>query len=88
MEQEESSFHINPNTEENWSEASKKLPKKLIINGTEYKTADLSDKTKKLALIYINDSSIVGQFKELLALAELGLATISKEVQESIEKSS
>ena len=88
MEQEESSFHINPNTEANWSEASKKLPKTLIVNGTEYKTSELSETTKKLALIYINDSSIVSQFKELLALAELGLATISKEVQESIEKSS
>ena len=88
MEQEESTFHINPNTEDSWSEASKKLPKTLIINGTEYKTSGLSDKTKKLALIYINDSSIVSQFKELLALAELGLSTISKEVQETIEENS
>ena len=88
MEQEESTFHINPNTEGSWSEASKKLPKTLIINGTKYKTSELSDKTKKLALIYINDSSIVSQFKELLALAELGLSTISKEVQETIEENS
>ena len=88
MEQDESTFHINPNTEDSWSEASKKLPKTLIINGTEYKTSELSDKTKKLALIYINDSSIVSQFKELLALAELGLSTISKEVQETIEENS
>ena len=88
MEQEESTFHINPNTEDSWSEASKKLPKTLIINETEYKTSELSDKTKKLALIYINDSSIVNQFKELLALAELGLSTISKEVQETIEENS
>ena len=86
MEQEESIFHINPNNEANWSEASKNLPKKLIINGVEYKTSELPEKTKKLALIYINDNSIVSQYKELLALAELGLSTISKEIQDSIEK--
>ena len=88
MEPEENTFHINPITDADWSKASKKLPETLIINGTEYKTLELSDKTKKLALIYINDSSIISQFKELLALAELGLSTISKEVQESLENNS
>lgn len=88
MENKESSFHINPNTDADWSKATKQLPEKITINGKDYKSADLPEDTKKLALIYMNDSSLLNQFKELLALAELGLSTISKEVQESLEKNS
>ena len=88
MENKESTFHINPSTDADWSKASEQLPEKITINGKEYKTSHLPEDTKKLALIYINDSSIINQFKELIALAELGLSTISKEVQESLEKRS
>ena len=88
MESQECTFHINPSTDADWSKASERLPEKITINGKEYKSSDLPEETKKLALIYMNDSSIVNQFKELLALAELGLSTISKEVQESLEKKS
>jgi len=88
MENKESTFHINPSTDADWSKASEQLPEKVTINGKEYKTSDLPEETKKLALIYMNDSSIINQFKELIALAELGLSTISKGVQESLEKKS
>ena len=88
MTAKSSEFHINPDTEDTWSEASKTLPKKISINGKEYTSSKLSDKTKKLALIYFNDRQIVGQFKELVALAELGLNAVSKEVQESLDQES
>jgi hypothetical protein len=87
MKKNDSDFHINPSTDADWLQASGKFPEKITINGLEYNSSNLSEKTKKLALIYMNDRSILNQFKELLALAELGLNTISKEVQESIDES-
>lgn len=86
MKKKDSTFHINPSTEAGWLKASKQLPDKITINGSEYDTSNLSEETKKLVLIYINDSSILGQFKELIALAELGLSSISKEIQDSIKE--
>tara|TARA_B000000565_G_C23472812_1_gene256610 strand:- start:69 stop:398 length:330 start_codon:yes stop_codon:yes gene_type:complete len=84
MSTQGSDFHINPDTETTWNEASKTLPEKILINGQEHKTSELSEKTKKLALIYLNDRQIIGQFKELIALAELGLNAVNKEVQDSL----
>jgi hypothetical protein len=88
VKKKDSTFHINPGTEAEWTEATKQLPEKITINGEEYDTSDLPEKTKKLALIYMNDSSILSQFKELIALAELGLSSIIKEIQDSINEKS
>jgi hypothetical protein len=88
MRDKASEFHINPDTDTSWDEASKTLPNKISINGKEYTTKALSEKTKKLALIYFNDRQIISQFKELVALAELGLNAVSKEVQESLNQDS
>ncbi len=76
-------FHINESNEESWLKTASQLPKTININGQETETELLSDKKKKLLAIYINDSNLVGQFKELLALAELGLKSIESEISSS-----
>ena len=86
MSKQDSGFHINPETDDSWNQASKGLPKKITINGEQYASSKLSEKTKKLVLIYLNDKQIIGQFKELIALAELGLNVVSKEVEESLNE--
>ncbi|OUV13808.1 MAG: hypothetical protein CBC46_06695 [Verrucomicrobiaceae bacterium TMED86] len=78
-------FHINPVTDDNWRQAAKDLPEKITINGKEYKTKSLSENTKKLVMIYMSDTQIFRQFKELMALAELGLSAVNSEIEESIK---
>lgn len=78
-------FHINPVTDENWKEAAQDLPKEITINGKKYKTSSMSENTKKLVMIYISDSQIFRQFKEIMALAELGLSAIHSKIEESIK---
>lgn len=78
-------FHINPLTDDSWEEAAKDLPDEITINGKSYKTNSLSENTKKLVMIYISDTQILRQFKELTALAELGLSAIDAEIEQSIK---
>lgn len=78
-------FHINPVTDDTWKEAAKELPEEILINGKKYKTKTLSENTKKLIMIYMSDTQIFRQFKELMALAELGLSAINSEIEESIK---
>ena len=78
-------FHINPLTDDTWKEAAKDLPEEILINGKKYKTKTLPEDTKKLVMIYMSDTQIFRQFKELMALAELGLSAINSEIEESIK---
>ena len=78
-------FHINPLADDTWKEAAKDLPEEILINGKKYKTNTLPEDTKKLVMIYMNDTQIFRQFKELMALAELGLSAINSEIEESIK---
>ena len=79
-------FHINPITDDSWKEAAKELPKEITINGKKYKTNSLSENTKKLVMIYMSDAQIFRQFKEIMALAELGISAIHSEIEESIKE--
>jgi hypothetical protein len=78
-------FHINPITDDTWKKAAKDLPEEILINGKKYKTKNLPENTKKLVMIYMSDTQIFRQFKELMALAELGLSAINSEIEESIK---
>ena len=60
------------------------MPEKLTINGKEFETADLSENVRKLLVIYLSDLRIVGQQKEMLALAELGLKALAGEIEKNL----
>ena len=79
-----SPLHINPTNDDAWKQASSSLPETIKIAGKQYTTEGLSDKTKKLAIIFLHDKQLIGQFKELIALAELGLNAIQSEVEQSL----
>ncbi|CAK27523.1 Hypothetical protein SynRCC307_0620 [Synechococcus sp. RCC307] len=75
---------VNSDSSHLLAQAASSLPETVTISGTEYKTEELSNQTKQLVLIYLADQKILGQQKELLALAELGLKTLVKEIESSI----
>ena len=81
-----SSFGIEINTaaDANWAQVADSLPEKVTINGKEFKTADLSQNARKLLVIYLSDLRIVGQQKEMLALAELGLKALAGEIEKNL----
>ena len=81
-----SSFGIEINTaaDANWAQVADSLPEKVTINGKDYKTDDLSGSARKLLVIYLSDLRIVGQQKEMLALAELGLKALASEIQKNL----
>lgn len=81
-----SSFGIEINTaaDANWAQVADSLPEKLTINGKEFETADLSENVRKLLVIYLSDLRIVGQQKEMLALAELGLKALAGEIEKNL----
>ena len=81
-----SGIEINTAAEPAWTNMAQSLPEELTINGKEYKTADLSDKTKKLLVIYLSDLRIFGEQKEMLALAELGLKALASQIAGSLPK--
>ena len=73
-------LEINAATDATWSAVADSLPETVTINGVEYKSADLSGNVRKLLSIYLADQKIVGQQKELVALAELGMKSLLAEI--------
>lgn len=82
-----SGLEINAATDASWKEVADKLPETVTINGVEYKTADLNGNVRKLLAIYLADLRIVGQQKEMLALAELGLKSLLAEIERNLPRS-
>lgn len=79
-----SGLEINAATDATWSAVADSLPETVTINGVEYKSADLSGNVRKLLSIYLADQKIVGQQKELVALAELGLKSLLAEIESNL----
>ena len=79
-----SGIEINTSAESNWEQVAETLPEMVTVNGKEYKSADLSSSARKLLVIYLADLRIVGQQKEMLALAELGLKSLLAEIERNL----
>ena len=79
-----SGLEINAATDANWAEVADSLPETVTINDVEYKSADLNGTARKLLSIYVADQRIVGQQKELLALAELGMKSLLAEIESNL----
>ena len=79
-----SGIEINSSAESNWEQVAETLPEMVTVNGKEYKSADLSSSARKLLVIYLADLRIVGQQKEMLALAELGLKSLLVEIERNL----
>ena len=79
-----SGLEINTATDATWAVAAKSLPETVTINGVEYKSADLNGNTRKLLSIYLADQKIIGEQKELVALAELGLKSLLAEIESNL----
>lgn len=79
-----SGIEINTSAESDWEHVADTLPEKVTVNGKEYKSADLSSSARKLLVIYLADLRIVGQQKEMLALAELGLKSLLAEIERNL----
>ena len=77
-------IEINSEAEPGWALAADALPETITINGKEYKSADLNGTARKLLAIYLSDTRIVSQQRELLALAELGLKALAKEIENNL----
>ena len=77
-------IEINTEADSSWAQAADALPATVTINGKEYKTDDLNGTARKLLVIYLSDMRIVGQQRELLALAELGLKALVKEIESQL----
>ena len=77
-------IEINAEVDSSWAQVADSLPDKVTINGKEYKTADLNGNARKLLVIYLSDLRIVGQQKEMLALAELGLKALVSEIERNL----
>lgn len=82
-----SGIEINTAVDAQWAQVADTLPEQVSINGKEYKSADLSGSARKLLAIYLADRKIVGQQKELLALAELGLKSLLAELERNLPNS-
>ncbi len=76
----DSDIKINEQETETWDRVADQLPEEINIRGEIIKSSDLSGRARKLLVIYLTDIRLIGQQKELLALAELGLKTIEKEI--------
>tara|TARA_E500000178_G_C16572695_1_gene552409 strand:+ start:212 stop:487 length:276 start_codon:yes stop_codon:yes gene_type:complete len=76
-----SDFLINSEKIESWSNQANRLPDNVTIAGKVYKSEELDEECRKLISIYQTDAVLIGQFRELVALAELGLKRIEQEVQ-------
>ena len=79
-------IEINTEADSSWAQVADALPETVTINGRDYKTADLNGTARKLLAIYLSDLRIVGQQRELLALAELGLKALVKEIESQLPK--
>ena len=80
----DSGIEINTAADANWAQIADNLPETVTINGKPYKTADLNGNARKLLAIYLSDLRIFGQQKEMLALAELGLKSLVKEIENNL----
>ncbi|WP_170953476.1 hypothetical protein [Synechococcus sp. UW179A] len=79
-----SGLEINAATDATWAVAANSLPETVTINGVEYNSADLNGNTRKLLSIYLADQKIIGEQKELVALAELGLKSLLAEIESNL----
>ena len=79
-----SGLEINAATDSAWAEVADSLPETVTINGVVYKSADLNGTARKLLSIYLADQKIVGQQKELVALAELGMKSLLAEIENNL----
>lgn len=79
-----SGIEINTSAESSWEQVADTLPETVTVNGKVYKSADLSSSARKLLVIYLADLRIVGQQKEMLALAELGLKSLLAEIERNL----
>ena len=79
-------IEINTDADSSWAQVADALPETVTINGKDYTTADLNGTARKLLAIYLSDLRIVGQQRELLALAELGLKALVKEIESQLPK--
>ena len=77
-------IEINTEADASWAQLADALPETITINGKAYKTADLNGNVRKLLAIYLSDLRIFGQQKEMLALAELGLKSLVKEIENNL----
>ena len=80
----DSGIEINTEADASWAQLADALPETITINGKAYKTADLNGNVRKLLAIYLSDLRIFGQQKEMLALAELGLKSLAKEIEKNL----
>ena len=80
IEATESDIKINESASEAWAQAADQLPAEINIQGKIYKSSDLSGRARKLLVIYLADIRLIGQQREMLALAELGLKSLEKEI--------
>ena len=76
----DSDIKINEQETATWARVADQLPEEINIQGEIIKSSDLSGRARKLLVIYLTDIRIIGQQKELLALAELGLKALEKEI--------
>ena len=81
-----SGLEINAATDATWAMAADSLPETVTISGVEYKSADLNGNARKLLSIYLADQKIVGQQKELVALAELGMKSLLAEIESNLPR--
>lgn len=65
-----------------WQQQASELPERVWLDDHEWQTDHLSNTARKLLAIYLADAKIVAQHKEILALAELGLAQIKQQFQQ------
>ena len=79
-----SGLEINAATDSAWAEVADSLPETVTVNGVVYKSADLNGTARKLLSIYLADQKIVGQQKELVALAELGMKSLLAEIENNL----
>lgn len=81
-----SDFLINSKNAEAWGNQANQLPENITVAGKVYKTEELDEECRKLISIYQTDAALIGQFKELVSLAELGLKRIEQEVQLKVKQ--
>ena len=79
-----SGIEVNTFADSSWAQVADTLPETVTINGNQYNSADLSGNARKLLVIYLADQRIVGQQKEMVALAELGLKSLLDEIERNL----
>lgn len=70
---------LNISHDQYWRHQADQLPDRVVVDGREWQTARLSQEARTLLAIYLADTTIVAQHKEILALAELGLTQLKQQ---------